>query len=51
MTSNPTNTFDELHALDPVVGIGAGVRWKSPARSRAVWHTTGARRNGNYIFP
>lgn len=43
---NATDTFDELRALDPAVGIGAGVRWKSPAGPLALDLARGLARDG-----
>lgn len=43
---NAADTFDELRTLDPAVGIGAGVRWKSPAGPLAVDLARGLARDG-----
>ena len=43
---NAADTFAELRALDPAVGIGAGVRWKSPAGPLALDLARGLARAG-----
>ncbi|MDP2171885.1 MAG: autotransporter assembly complex family protein [Rhodocyclaceae bacterium] len=43
---NAADTFDELRTLDPAVGIGAGVRWKSPAGPLALDVARGLARDG-----
>ncbi len=43
---NAADSFDELRTFDPAVGIGAGVRWKSPAGPLALDLAHGLARDG-----
>lgn len=44
---NAVDTFGALRTLDPAVGIGAGVRWKSPAGPLALDIARGLARDGH----